>query len=121
MYIGRQTQVVVASRDTGARQHNGARRQGTSDAEGGSKNDTRIIYVEIQSGARKIVEAIMEAVDSLEETPFIGRPGRWVDTRELVVAKYPYIVAYRIAKTVVEILYIHHTRQQWPDAGDQLR
>jgi len=73
------------------------------------------------TGARKIVEAIMEAVDSLEETPFIGRPGRWVDTRELVVAKYPYIVAYRIAKNVVEILYVHNTRQQWPDAGDQLR
>ena len=68
------------------------------------------------TGARKIVEAINEAVDSLEETPFIGRPGRWDDTRELVVPKYPYIVAYRIVKNVVEILYVHHTRQQWPDA-----
>ncbi len=68
------------------------------------------------TGARKIVEAINAAVDSLEETPFIGRPGRWNDTRELVVPKYPYIVAYRIKKNVVEILYVHHTRQQWPDA-----
>lgn len=69
------------------------------------------------TGARKVVEAVLDAVGSLEETPFIGRPGRWHGTRELVVPKYPYIVAYRIADNVVEILYVHHSRQHWPDSG----
>ena len=76
-----------------------------------------IEYIALRSptGARKIVEAVIEAVDSLEEMPLIGRPGRWNGTRELVIPGYPYVVAYRIAQNVVEILYVHHTRQQWPE------
>jgi len=67
------------------------------------------------SGARNVKSAVLEAVQDLEDAPFLGRPGRWENTRELVVGKYPYIVAYRINVDMVEILYIHHTRQDWPE------
>ena len=66
------------------------------------------------SGARAVNSAVMQAIRHLESTPFMGRPGRWENTRELVIDKYPYIVAYRLNVDFIEILYIHHTRQEWP-------
>ena len=68
-------------------------------------------------GARHVASAVLEAICLLEDNPFLGRQGRWENTRELVVEKYPYIVAYRINADLVEILYIHHTRQAWPADG----
>ncbi len=66
------------------------------------------------AGARKVKTVVLEAIAHLEQTPFMGRPGRWQNTRELVIDKHPYIVAYRIRVEIIEILYIHHTRQDWP-------
>ena len=67
------------------------------------------------SGAESVKTAVLEAIRLLEHSPFMGRPGRWENTRELVIDKFPYIVAYRINVDIVEILYIHHTRQTWPE------
>jgi toxin ParE1/3/4 len=44
----------------------------------------------------------------------MGRPGRVISTRELVVSGTPYIVAYRVREGVVEILAVIHGAQQWP-------
>jgi plasmid stabilization system protein ParE len=70
------------------------------------------------SGARNVKSAVMDAIGLLEHTPFMGRPGRWENTRELVIEKHPYIVAYRLNVDIVEILYIHHTRQDWPTGSE---
>lgn len=35
-------------------------------------------------------------------------------TRELVLAKIPYIIAYRVAENDIEILTVMHTAQRWP-------
>ena len=43
-----------------------------------------------------------------------GRPGRVEGTRELVVRRTPYIVAYRVEKDCVRILRILHSAQLWP-------
>jgi addiction module RelE/StbE family toxin len=70
------------------------------------------------SGAANVVAAVIEGVEGIEEYPFKGRQGRWRGTRELVIARYPYIVAYRVRVDVIEILYVHHTRQQWPEGQE---
>ena len=46
----------------------------------------------------------------------LGRPGRVPSTRELVVVGTPYVVAYRIERTVVLVLHILHGAQRWPPA-----
>jgi len=57
---------------------------------------------------------VLSAVTRLPRFPEIGRPGRRGGTRELVVNRTPYIVAYRIRSEAVEILRVLHARQRWP-------
>lgn len=44
-----------------------------------------------------------------------GRPGRVKGTRELVVVRTPYIVAYRVTKKAIQVLRILHGAQLWPE------
>jgi len=76
-------------------------------------NHMEYLIVKTPSGARRVASAIMQMIRLLENSPFMGRPGRWENTRELIIDKHPYIVAYRINVDIIEILYIHHTRQNW--------
>ncbi|WP_181410592.1 type II toxin-antitoxin system RelE/ParE family toxin [Nitrobacter winogradskyi] len=47
--------------------------------------------------------------------PFIGRRGEITGTRELVISGTPYIVAYRVTDTQIEILFVQHGAREWPD------
>ena len=58
-------------------------------------------------------DTIEEQVERLVDHPRSGRPGRVPETRELVVAGTPYIVIYRIGRTV-ELLRIMHGARRWP-------
>lgn len=51
----------------------------------------------------------------LADNPFIGRVGEIEGTRELVVPGTPYIVAYRVLETRVEILFVQHGAREWPE------
>lgn len=51
--------------------------------------------------------------DLLGQNPQIGRRGRAVGTRELVVVGTPYFVVYRISDQV-EILAVVHGARDWP-------
>lgn len=51
----------------------------------------------------------------LSANPFIGRRGEIRGTRELVIPGTPYIVAYRVTDTDVEVLFVQHGARQWPD------
>jgi toxin ParE1/3/4 len=62
-----------------------------------------------RSAAENMRLLIIEAIRQLRELPRLGRPGRREGTRELIVA--PYIVVYRIAGDVVEILAVYHGAQ----------
>ena len=64
--------------------------------------------------ARKVVLAILEAVERLDTTPWIGRPGRQPGCRELVLGPVPFIVAYRVRSETVEVLRVLHTSRRWP-------
>ncbi len=51
----------------------------------------------------------------LSDNPFIGRRGEIKGTRELVIPGTPYIVAYRVEDTQIEILFVQHGAREWPE------
>ncbi len=64
----------------------------------------------------RTVARLLAAADAFAARPAMGRPGRLRGTRELVVPGLPYIVAYRVTASSVDLLTIMHTAQQWPEA-----
>ena len=60
--------------------------------------------------ARRIVGAIE---DSLQSSPYMGRPGRVEGTRELVVHQN-YIVIYEVAADAINILNVIHAARIYP-------
>jgi len=59
---------------------------------------------------------ITQAVKLLGSYPSTGRDGRVANTRELVIANTPYIVAYRIKnKNMVQVLAVLHGKRRWPE------
>lgn len=64
--------------------------------------------------AARVVAAINRAVGKLKQFPAMGRPGRVIGTRELVVPGTPYIVPYRIRHDAVEVLRVFHGARRWP-------
>ncbi|MGJ5096397.1 type II toxin-antitoxin system RelE/ParE family toxin [Bradyrhizobium oligotrophicum] len=67
------------------------------------------------AAAARVVARIILRVESLAESPDIGRPGRVAGTRELVLTDIPYIVPYRPTTAGIEILTVMHSAQRWPD------
>lgn len=66
--------------------------------------------------ARRLVTTILSFVnDQLTAFPEAGRIGRVEGTRELVVPRTPYIVAYRIKADVIDVLAVHHAARRWPE------
>ncbi|MSV30766.1 MAG: type II toxin-antitoxin system RelE/ParE family toxin [Bryobacterales bacterium] len=73
-------------------------------------------HIERDSGrnAARIAERILKAVEILQAQPEIGRPGRVLGTRELVVPGTPYIIPYRMRRERLELIAVFHGRQKWP-------
>jgi toxin ParE1/3/4 len=63
--------------------------------------------------AKQLVSAIREQVDLLASHPNLGRAGRVIGTRELVVHKN-YLLCYRVREDRVEILCVQHAKRRWP-------
>ena len=78
------------------------------------------VLSERPAAAVPLVDAIEARVKLLESHPNIGRPGRIVGTRELVIAGTNYIVVYRtIARPArVEIIAVRHGARLWPESFD---
>ena len=66
--------------------------------------------------AGTVVSRLRAAALGLEQFPRRGRPGDREGTRELVVARLPYIVVYRIDDDEIVILRVLHGAQRWPPA-----
>ena len=65
--------------------------------------------------AKSFALEIQAKINSLAEFPGIGRPGRVIGTRELVI--HPnYIIPYRVRAGVVEILRVQHVARRWPSS-----
>ena len=60
-------------------------------------------------------DEIDRQVTMLLNTPDIGRPGRVTGTRELVIVRTPYIVAYRVMGQSIQIIRILHGARCWPE------
>jgi addiction module RelE/StbE family toxin len=74
-------------------------------------------YIEADNpaaAARVVLEIIDQVESLLPEHPAIGRPGRVPGTRELVIGGLPYIVAYRVRDSELELLRVLHTSRRWP-------
>jgi len=60
------------------------------------------------------VEKILAGIEALSQHPEMGRGGRVPGTRELVAP--PFVIAYRVRRTAVDILAIIHGARRWPDS-----
>ena len=66
------------------------------------------------TAASRMASRVVEAVESLSGQPNIGRPGRVVNTRELVVTGTPFLVIYRVHLGNLQVLRILHHARRWP-------
>jgi len=67
------------------------------------------------AAAGRVVRRLSSIAETLQTRPLLGREGRVSGTREMALSDIPYIMAYRVTETNVEILTILHTSQRWPD------
>ena len=72
------------------------------------------IAQESPQAASQVVEAIETQVNLLATQPALGRPGRVLGSRELVISNTHYLVPYRIKNNAVEILRVFHTSRRPP-------
>ena len=73
--------------------------------------------------AAKVGRHILDSVEGLVDHPFMGKPGRSPNTRELVITSYPYLIVYSVdpdkdetsdQQKTVNILRVLHGAMQWP-------
>lgn len=71
-------------------------------------------YIEKDSPlrARTFIVEIRQKTNALLEFPAMGRPGRILGTRELVVHEN-YIIPYRVRGGVIQILRVHHVAMRF--------
>ena len=62
-----------------------------------------------------LIDRIEKTLQILNQHPSIGRPGRVVGTREIVISGTPFIIPYRIKHQTIEILAFLHAARRWPD------
>ena len=83
-----------------------------------ARSDLVEIFEHIQRddprAASGLLDRIDAAVSRLSEHPGLGRPGRVVSTRELIVPRTPYVVAYRVVGNDVQVLRVLHGAWTWP-------
>jgi toxin ParE1/3/4 len=51
--------------------------------------------------ARRAALSIYNRIESLRTHPDMGRPGRKLNTRELNIPKFPFVVIYRIRESTI--------------------
>lgn len=66
------------------------------------------------AAARVVLELIDQTETLLTRHVALGRPGRVLGTRELVIQGLPYVIAYRVRDNDIEILRVLHTSRRWP-------
>lgn len=74
----------------------------------------KYIYENDELAAQKVVSYIVERIETIiANNPGVGRAGRVLGTRELVLTKYPYIIPYFVKDDIVYIIRILHTSRKW--------
>jgi toxin ParE1/3/4 len=72
------------------------------------------------SAAVEVLDSVEDRVLQLKSYPDLGRPGRIIGTRELIITGTPYIAAYQVRQNqgFIDILALMHGARQWPEAFD---
>ncbi len=70
-------------------------------------------YIDIINSAA-VYDEIYHQIAMLGDNPNMGRLGRVIGTRELIINRTPYIPAYVVHHKRVLILRILHGAQRWP-------
>jgi toxin ParE1/3/4 len=78
------------------------------------------------TAATRVGQGILDAVEMLVAHPYLGKPGRSPDTRELGVASFPYLIVYSVEPEAIAsdparvfILRVLHGAMLWPPTDDQ--
>lgn len=79
------------------------------------------IALDNPAAARRVVNEIRAQAYVLAAHPYVGRAGRVAETRELVIAKYPYVLAYELSERNTDILAVVHTSRLWPESFTEER
>lgn len=66
------------------------------------------------AAARRVAQEVFAALPSLNKFPHRGRIGVVENTRELVLAPWPFIAVYQVLANEVQILRIRHSAREWP-------
>jgi toxin ParE1/3/4 len=69
---------------------------------------------ESENAADRMVDRIFSVVELLERNPEMGRHGRIATTRELALNPLPFLIAYRIRRSTIEIIALLHGSRKWP-------
>ena len=64
------------------------------------------------AAAARMVQQIVDRAETLASMPALGRKGRVLGTRELVIS--PFVLAYHVTDRV-EVLRVLHGARRWPD------
>lgn len=62
------------------------------------------LFEQNPGAAHRVLQAVSDQVRRLGEFPGLGRPGRAPGTRELVIARTPYVVAYEVDRRVKQVV-----------------
>jgi len=73
------------------------------------------IAQENPQAARQVIFLIRKTAETLPQNPQIGRLGRVAGTHELMVGRFPFMLAYRIEAEEIQILAVVHTSRLWPE------
>ena len=75
------------------------------------------LFEQNPGAARRAQQAIFNLVDRLGEFAGLGRSGRVPNTRELVIARTPYIVTYEVDRRagLITIVRVLHGARHWPE------
>jgi toxin ParE1/3/4 len=74
------------------------------------------------AAAARVGRRILDDAEQLANFPYLGKPGRSPDTRELVVTSFPYLIVYAVEHDAaaseqpqaVVILRVLHGAMRWP-------
>jgi toxin ParE1/3/4 len=66
--------------------------------------------------AERLDREIEQQFGRLKDHPHSGRVGLVSSTRELVIARTPYIAVYKLKGDDIEIIHFLHGAQRWPPA-----
>jgi len=72
------------------------------------------IQKDSEQNAAVVAQRILQAVELLQTQPEMGRAGRVLGTRELIIPDTPYLIPYRLRRDRLELIAVFHGRQKWP-------